>query len=237
MSHVLVLRHVSWEELGGFASQLDQHRVSWRYVDRFEGVTAADLVSARAVIVMGGPMSVYQTQDYPFLAREISAVGQAARAGVPMLGVCLGSQVLAAALGAHVYANPRGKEIGWAPITAAAAAAADPIARCFRPRPTVLHWHGDIFDVPVGAVCLASSDLSACQAFRWGSVAWGLLFHIEVDAHLARTWIREPTMVAEVAALDPELPSRIATQALQYQDRCRELQAVAIDALLTTARR
>ena len=168
---VLVLRHVSWEGLGAFRERLDARGVPWRYVDLFSDQPLPDLRVARALLIMGGPMGVYEAERYPFLAEEIAAIGDAVRSGIPTVGVCLGSQLLAAALGAAVKPNPGGKEIGWGYIHKKPTAATDPILESFRAQETVLHWHGDVFDLPEGAVSLASSPMTSHQAFRWGSRA------------------------------------------------------------------
>jgi GMP synthase (glutamine-hydrolysing) len=127
---------------------------------------------------MGGPMSVYEQERYPFLADELRLIESAVRADLPVLGVCLGSQLLAAALGAKVRPGPK-KEIGWHRVRVDEAAAADGVFRD-APREFVgFHWHGDVYELPRGATLLASSDLTPCQAFRYGS-AHGFLFHMEV---------------------------------------------------------
>ena len=177
-------------------------------------------------------MGVYEAERHPFLREEIAAIGDAVRSGMPTVGVCLGSQLLAAALGAAVKPNPVGKEIGWGYIHKRPAAATDPILRSFRAEETVLHWHGDVFDLPEGAVSLASSPMTPHQAFRWGSRAWGLLFHVEADPPLVRRWLKEPTMKAEAAALDPYLPERIEAEAPHYERRLVHLQEAVLDALL-----
>jgi GMP synthase (glutamine-hydrolysing) len=235
-AEVLVLRHVPWEGLGAFAPLLAARRCTWRYVDLFAGAAVPDLRAARAVFVMGGPMGVYEAERYPFLRAELAALRQALDAGVPLLGVCLGSQLLAAALGARVYPNPRGKELGWGPVYRTPAGASDPILGAFRAEETVLHWHGDVFELPAGAVALATSAQSPYQAFRWGR-AWGLLFHVEADEALVRAWLQEPAMWAEAAAVDPALPARIAAEAPRHQARLAPLRAAVVAALLGPAER
>ena len=229
---VLVLRHVSWEGVGAFGERLDARGVPWRYVDLFADRPLPDLRLARALLVMGGPMGVYEAEHYPFLREEIAAIGEAVRSGMPTVGVCLGSQLLAAALGAAVKPNPGGKEIGWGYVHKRPAAATDPILRSFRAEETVLHWHGDVFDLPEGAVSLASSPMTPHQAFRWGSRAWGLLFHVEADPALVRCWLDEPTMRAEAVALNPGLPERIEAEAPRYERRLAYLQEAVLNALL-----
>ncbi len=130
---------------------------------------------------MGGPMGVYETDRYPHLSGEMRLLERALPGGVPVLGICLGSQILAAALGADV--RPSGaKEIGWIPVELTSAAGADPLLRAAPARFVPLQWHGDFFDLPRGAVSLARSDLTECQAFRHGASAWGFLFHLEASA-------------------------------------------------------
>ena len=152
---------------------------------------------------------------------------EAVRSGVPTVGVCLGSQLLAAALGAAVKPNPAGKEVGWGYVRKTPAALTDPILGSFRAEETVLHWHGDVFDLPEDAVPLAYSPMTLHQAFRWGSRAWGLLFHVEADLALVRRWLGEPAMRAEAAALDSGLPERIEAEAPRYY-----LQEAVLNALL-----
>jgi GMP synthase (glutamine-hydrolysing) len=229
---VLVLRHVSWEGLGAFEERLDARGVPWYYVDLFADHPLPDLRLARALLVMGGPMGVYEAERYPFLGEEISALGEAVRSGTPTVGVCLGSQLLAAALGAAVKPNPAGKEIGWGSVHKTPYAVADPILGSFRVEETVLHWHGEVFDLPENAVPLACSPMSPHQAFRWGSKAWGLLFHVEASPALVRRWLDEPIMRAEAAALDPVLPERIEADAPHYEGRLVHLQEAVLDALL-----
>jgi GMP synthase (glutamine-hydrolysing) len=234
-SEVLVLRHVPWEGLGAFAEGLDERGEHWRYVDVFTGVPIPDLTHARAVFIMGGPMGVYEADRYPFLSAELAAIQQAVRIGTPVLGICLGSELLAAALGASVRLNPVGKEIGWRPISPLTEAASDPIFCSFRGEEVVLHWHSDIFELPEGAVALAASSMTPCQAFRWGPTAWGMLFHVEADLTLVQEWLNHPTMRDEAAAIDPQLPQRIVAETPQHQSRLADLRAAILDGLLAAA--
>jgi GMP synthase (glutamine-hydrolysing) len=216
------LRHVSWEGVGAFGERLDARGVPWRYVDLFAGGLLPDLRIARALLVMGGPMGVYEAEHYPFLREEIAAIGETVRTGMPTVGVCLGSQLLAAVPGAAVKPNPAGKEVGWGSVRKTPARLTDPILGSFRAEETVLHWHGDVFDLPEGAVPLACSPMTPHQAFRWGSRAWGLLFHVEADPTLVRRWLGEPTMRTEAVALDPGLPQRIEAEAPCYEGHLQQ---------------
>jgi GMP synthase (glutamine-hydrolysing) len=140
------------------------------------------LGSSSGLIVMGGPMGVYDHDRFPHLVDEMRLIEAAARGGKPVLGICLGSQLLAAALGAAVKPSGR-QEIGWHTVTLAPAAKADPLWSDIPTTFTALHWHGDIFDLPHGAERLASSQMTENQAFHYGKNAYGLLFHLEVTAN------------------------------------------------------
>jgi GMP synthase (glutamine-hydrolysing) len=136
---------------------------------------------ARGLVVMGGSMGVYEADRYPFLRDELRLIEDALQRDLPILGICLGSQLLAAALGAPVF--PSGiKEIGWYPIEFDAEARRDPLFAGMPEHLEAFHWHGDTFQLPAGATRLASSKKTREQAFRYGQRAWGLQFHLEVTA-------------------------------------------------------
>jgi GMP synthase (glutamine-hydrolysing) len=137
--------------------------------------------------VLGGPIGAYEADLYPFLATELRILEARLRAGRPTLGICLGAQVMAAALGARDYPLPR-KEIGWAPVTLTAEGRASMLRHVDGDVP-VLHWHGDTFDLPEGATLLASTETCPHQAFQWGPSALGLQFHLEVVASEIERWL------------------------------------------------
>lgn len=212
MLPVLVFQHAPQETLGTLESHFADAGLSWQMLQLFREVPEElDLSQAAGLVVLGGPMNVDEVDRYPFLAREVQWIREALRIDLPVLGVCLGSQLLARTLGARVYPNGI-KEIGWYPIDLTPAAAADPLFAGLEPRQTVFQWHGDTFDLPDGAVLLASSPLCRHQAFRYGRSAWGLQFHVEMTAELVHDWLDHPDGCPELAALDYIDPDAIRSQ-------------------------
>jgi GMP synthase (glutamine-hydrolysing) len=170
-------------------------------------------------VVMGGPMSVDAVERFPALALERAWLEEAARRELPVLGICLGAQLLARALGAEVRPGD-GPEIGFAPVEVGAAD--DPVLGGLAPGADVLHWHGDVFDLPDGARSLASSAGTEHQAFRAGN-AWGVLFHPEADLALVEAWLAVPEMIDEaVAALGNK-------GAHALPERAREAEAALVE--------
>ena len=181
------MQHAASEDLGTIENALRAGAIRFEYARTFEGqALPKDPDAFSALIVMGGPMGVYETDRYSFLVSEMNLIEQFLKAHKPILGVCLGSQLLAACLGAAVRKGKR-KEIGWYPVSLMAEGRHDPL---WREQPglfSAFHWHGDVFDLPAGAVSLASSRMTAVQAFHYGDRAWGLLFHLEVTrSHIRR---------------------------------------------------
>lgn len=195
---VFVIRQVEHEGVGTIADALAAVGVEPRYCDAFAGdLPAFDPDHAAGLILMGGAMNVDETDKYPFLDEEIRWIDRALQAGLPILGVCLGAQLLAKALGARVTANHQ-KEIGWYEIQLTSEAADDRLLSHCRHREIVFQWHGDTFEMPQGAVHLATSELCRHQAFRYGTAAYGLQFHLEVTEAIIRYWLREPEMCGDL---------------------------------------
>jgi len=197
--HVSIIQHHPVEGLGTIAEALKRAGIEARYVRSFEGQPVPkEIGDAVGLILMGGPQSVYEDKKYPYLRDEIRLIEDAVKREKPILGVCLGSQLLAATIGASVY-PVRQKEIGWHRVTlrcGRGGGASVPSCGIFDGEPrylTAFHWHGDVFDLPRGATLLASSALTPNQAFRYGKNAYGLLFHLEV------TWPHVKTMVETFA--------------------------------------
>jgi GMP synthase (glutamine-hydrolysing) len=218
MAKIYVLQHHPVENLGRIADALEGAALAWQYVRVGDGQPVpADMKGAGGLIVMGGPMGVYQTERYPWLRDEMRLIEDALKSNLPVLGVCLGAQIVAAALGAKVERNPDGKEIGWHSIRLGDFARDDRLMRGLPATLTPFHWHGDIFELPRGAVSLASSDKTPCQAFRYGDKAYAFQFHFEVTAEgvaamaaafakeLVRESISSERMIAQAADFMPAL--------------------------------
>ena len=185
----LVFRHTPVDNLGLIAAALHAQGILYQYADVYAHPCADSLVSeANALVFMGGPMSA--NDDHAYLQREIRYIRDASERGQMVLGVCLGAQLIAKALGASVHANTV-KEIGWAPVTFTRAAASDPLFAGLHQAETVFHWHGETFTLPPGAELLASSDACRHQAFRVGNHFYGLQFHLEVTPPMIAEWCRE----------------------------------------------
>ena len=147
------------------------------------------MTGAAGLVVMGGSMGVYEQREYPFLSDEIRLIETALGSEKPVLGICLGSELLASALGAEVRRSGS-KEIGWFPVTLGGAAETDPLF-CEVERDFIgYHWHGDVFNLPSGAVSLASSARTPCQAFAYGKSAYGVLFHLEATQEIVADMVR-----------------------------------------------
>ncbi len=202
---VVAFRHVPFEGLGLIEPALGDHGVSVEFPDLFrDGAKLPEVATADGLIFMGGPMSA--NDDLPYLKQEIELIRQAAERGQPVLGVCLGSQLIAKALGAKVYKNAA-KEIGWFDVHLTDAGRQDPILSGLEGSETVFHWHGETFDLPEGAVWLAYSEACRHQAYRVGSRSYGLQFHLEVTPEMISDWCTQDANCGDVrelqTAVDP----------------------------------
>jgi len=181
---VLAIRHVAFEDLGAFEATLKDAGYAIGYADMgVDGV--AGLEQPDLLVVLGGPIGAYEDDLYPFLKDEIVFISARLKAGKPTLGICLGAQLMARALGARVYPG-RAKEIGWKPLTLTPEGEKQLGALTDLP---VLHWHGDTFDLPESAINLASTDICAHQAFAWGRHALAFQFHPEAREQGFERWL------------------------------------------------
>jgi GMP synthase-like glutamine amidotransferase len=190
----LVLQHIACEPPGIYEDVLLERGASIHRVELDEGGALPDWRGFELIIAMGGPMSVNDEHQHPWLVDEKRLISEAVTAGTGFWGACLGVQRLASSLGARVHAGER-PEVGVLPVTLTDEGAGDPVlAGLPRELPT-FQWHGDTFDLPPGAVRLAGSPAYPNQAFRWGRAAYGVQFHLEVTGDMAREWAEVPAYV------------------------------------------
>lgn len=189
MKKVLVLQNVEHEGLGMLARLLKGRGLTPEHVRLYLGEEVPRTVDGySAIIVLGGPMGVYEEDIYPFIRDEIVFIQQAMKECVPTLGICLGAQLIAKAAGATISSGKK-KEIGWYPLRLTDEGREDPLMKCLPDPLPVFQWHGDTFDIPEGAINLASSELFPNQAIRVGRSAYGLQFHLEVTEDMVREWL------------------------------------------------
>jgi GMP synthase-like glutamine amidotransferase len=195
--HVLLFRHVPFEGAGRIHDVLSARGIEIRVCDR-AAVSPEAAVQAAGLIFMGGPMSV--NDDLPYLRHEELLIREAIGRGAPVLGICLGAQLIARALGARVHANPV-KEIGWFDVHPCEAAAGDALFSTLGPTETVFHWHGEMWDLPSSGTLLASSAACRHQAFRFGRNVYGVQFHLEATPEMIADWQRQDENCGDVREL------------------------------------
>ncbi len=212
MPRAVALRHVPFESLGLLEPLLRERGLEVELIDvPTTPLHLGELISAELLVVLGGPIGAYEDHLFPFLRTELAVLEARVRTGRPTLGICLGAQLLARALGARVYPGSQ-KEIGWSPLTFTPLAATHPLSElgsC-----AVLHWHGDTFDLPTGATWLASTPKTPHQAFQVGTTALGLQFHLEVTESSLEAWY--VGHAAELAGLGEDTIVRLRRETARH---------------------
>ncbi|MEP9379211.1 glutamine amidotransferase [Aquabacter sp. CN5-332] len=226
----VAIRHVAFEHLGTLGPLLAERGFEVRMLDAGAGrLDAHAPLDADLLIVLGGPVGVCEADRYPWIADELAILKRRLAAGGPTFGICLGAQMMAAALGAGVRPGPA-KEIGWAPVELVAEAASSPL-RHLEGVP-VLHWHGDNLDLPDGALSLAATPLCPHQAFARGPNILGLQFHAEVDADEIEAWLIGHAAEIAAAGIDPRtLRADSAAHGQRLKTASRALFAEWLDAV------
>jgi GMP synthase-like glutamine amidotransferase len=230
MRRALVLKHVPQEGPGRIAQALRAAGFTKEVLELWRGDALPETLDGyAALVVMGGPMGVSEIGDprFAFLAGEARLLERAVASDFPTLGVCLGAQLLAHAAGARVYANELGeppvtvREVGWGAIHFVEDAAAEPVLAGLDAAETVFHWHGDTFDLPAGAVLLASTLHCKNQMFRLGRRQFALQFHVEVESADIESWLESDAEYVR-AALGPNGRARVTADTARYMPRYRE---------------
>lgn len=201
MKKLLVLQHVAHELLGTLNPLLKRAGFRIRYVNFARHPDAQPSLDGYAgLIVLGGPMSVNDSNRLPHLGTELKLIEEAMRRDIPVLGICLGAQLIAKTLGAAVYQN-REKEIGWYDVSPTTDASSDPLLTPLQTTEKIFQWHGETFDIPNSARHLAFSSFCANQAFRYGTNVYGFQFHLEVDEPMIHRWLKVPENQREISTL------------------------------------
>jgi len=219
----IAVRHVHFEDLGAFADVLRRHGYAVRYCDAgIDDIGGLDRVASDLIIVLGGPIGAYQEVAYPFLGQELAFLERRLAAAQPTLGICLGAQLMARALGARVY-EASAKEIGWSELQLSEMGRSGPLDH-FAGVP-VLHWHGDTFDLPQGAELLASTEICANQAFSLGRHALACQFHPEIRGLGFERWlIGHAVEIAAAPGISPAAlrhdTQRFAPQSARSGEAC-----------------
>lgn len=225
MKPVLCIRNDPDDTLGIAPASLAQEQIPVHRLDAFAGgIRWPALDQIAGLIVFGGEMNADETNRYPSLLLQRQLLRRAVDQGLPVLGICLGAQLLARGFDARVYRAPV-RELGFKKVTITAAGAADELLRAFASGDRVFQWHEDTLDLPDGATLLATGDDVAVQAFRIGERAWGIQFHAEVDRPGVEAWLRvaEPTLEPVWHRSAAEIRAELTTQLATQQERARQL--------------
>ena len=224
MKKLLVLQHVPHEILGTLNPLLKRSGFRIRYVNFGRHPDAEPgLEGYHGLVVLGGPMSVNDADRLPHLTTEMKLIEEAMKRELPVLGICLGAQLIAKTLGAKVYPTKE-KEIGWYDVTPTKEAERDSLIAGFRGTEKIFQWHGETFDIPHGASHLAASRLCGNQAFRYGEKVYGLQFHLEVDEPMIHRWLRVPENRQEIKSLSGDIDAdQIHAETPKHIQRLDEL--------------
>lgn len=199
----IIFRHMLDNDIGTLAHVLGARGIEFEVIDTFAvSIEDFDALAPDILIVLGGACGVYQEDLYPFMGDEKRIIKERLDQDRPVLGICLGAQLMAAALGKKVYKGAQGSEIGWHTIEVNAAGTDTPVRHFAADKTRVMQWHGDTFDLPENAVLLASSPLYSNQVFQVGQRSIGFQCHVEVDRKTVRSWLVSEAYDAESGNLD-----------------------------------
>jgi GMP synthase (glutamine-hydrolysing) len=204
--NVLIAKHVDIEGPGLIEACLSQEKIPYQVLSLESGLHLPKLDNLTHIVILGGPMNVYEEDRHPFLREEDLFIKEAIQRGKSILGICLGAQLIAKALGAKVFKAPV-KEIGWYDVSLTRIGSIDPFFSRLPKTFSVFQWHGDTFEIPHNAVLIVTSSLVPHQAFRYGDNVYGLQFHLEVTREMIREWME--TYEEEFKETQPPLLSKL----------------------------
>lgn len=224
MKRVMIFQHVPYEILGTLHPLLKKRGLRLRYANFGRHPDAAvDINDYDGLIILGGPMGVYESEKHSHLKTEMQQIEMALKQDKPVFGICLGAQLIAAVLGAPVAPGPR-KEIGWFDISLTEEGTKDPLLSHMKATEKIFQWHGDNFDLPKTAHSLASSPVCPYQAFRYGKNVYGFQFHLEVDEPMVHRWLKVPAMRKELEVFAGETaPDTVLQDTESHIGRLKEL--------------
>ncbi|MCP5463496.1 MAG: gamma-glutamyl-gamma-aminobutyrate hydrolase family protein [Deltaproteobacteria bacterium] len=216
---ILVFQHVAYEILGTLDPLLRQAGFRIKYVNfSRDPQQSVNLSGYDGLVILGGPMNVDQTLEFPHIKTELNAIEQALKKKLPMLGICLGSQLIAKALGARVSKNPQ-KEIGWYSIQKTEDGVNNPVLKHINDGEQIFQWHGDTFEIPKSAKHLATSHTCPNQAYVYADNVYGFQFHLEVDQAMIERWLNIPSHIEEIkqtkGQIDPEQIKKATPQLIR----------------------
>jgi len=209
MAKIMVFQHVPYEPLGTLDPLIRslRHRIKYVNFGR-EPLAEPSIQGYDALIILGGPMNIGNEANYPHLLTEQSVIRDAMQRDMPILGICLGSQLIAAANGADVY-PAKADEIGWATVTQTASGKNDPLIASFTNTEQIFQWHSYTFDLPNQAELLLSGDICVNQAYRMQEKVYGMQFHLEASSALIERWLKLPAHLAELGATAEQAQANI----------------------------
>lgn len=228
---ILIIRHIGIEGPGTFGRFLEENKMPYEILDMYKFsapvLSFPGLSDFCGIIILGGPMNVYEEEKHPFLRAEKALIKEALGKNVPMIGICLGGQLIASCLGAAVRPAAL-KEIGWFDVVFESCAKNDAIFKNFGPEAKVFQWHEDAFDLPPGSVLLAKSN-GINQAFRFGNFVWGIQFHIEVDEEMIKSWSGEYIKGGFFKPTCPDMLAEYRDNALEFREKAGRVYSAFLD--------
>lgn len=223
MRKLLVLQHVAHEPLGTLDPLLKKRGCRIRYINFGRDPNAEpSLIGYNGLVILGGPMGVYEADKHPHLNYEMKLIEEAIKKEIPVLGICLGAQLTAKVLGATVKLNKE-MEIGWCNVEVTEDGKKDPVLKNFKAKERIFQLHRDYFTIPKGALHLASSEVCNGQAFRYGEKVYGFQFHLEVDQPMIHRWMKIAGNLKDVESTKGVTVEKILQETETHIERSLEL--------------